>query len=477
MLILVETPAGYTLWKVNNEGALQEPDLCKKYPTPDDARKILSLQSFAPFENSKEALAASSAIAHSELNDELKTFIEENVVSSGIKEKLFVTDSALAHLIQEKLGVNCTAPSGQDVPEIFRLIKNNQEELLPSVDPESFRNIELSVSHGLATQTLKFSPSKVDSMIVHSVNLLEDLDKEINNYGMRVREWYGWHFPELKNITSDNFIYSQIVLNMGFKENAIEISDELRVNLSQYLNVMQIDELCKIAARSTGIELSPEDLSCIQDLCKQVIKLIEFRNQISEYINQRMRAIAPNLSEIVGESIGARLIAHAGSLRQLAKVAGSTIQVFGAEKALFRALKEQKKTPKYGLIYHAQIVSHADQKFRGRISRSLAAKTALMARIDEFSTEDTQQYGSSDREILDNRLRQMEGQKVTFGESRAAIKEVTNPPPIAEPTEQAVQYKVEDDVQTEQPPEEEKTHRKKHRHHHHVNEEAPAQEQ
>ena len=474
MLILVETPLWYSLWKVNDEGVLEKPDLCSKYPTPEDAQKVLSLYQFTPFEDTQEALAATASISKSELHESLEKFLQENVISSGIKEKITVADQTLAHLIEQKLNIKCIAPSGQDVPEIFRLIRMNLEDLLSGVKPEDIRNVELGVSHGLATQTLKFSPSKVDSMIVHSVNLLEELDKEINNYGMRVREWYGWHFPELKNITSDNFIYAQIVLIVGFKENAFPMSEEISTALSEHLTAPQIEEVSKLASRSIGTELSDQDLLCIQHLCQQVIKLIQFRNEISEYINQRMKAIAPNLSEIVGESIGARLIAHAGSLRQLAKAAGSTIQVFGAEKALFRALKEGKKTPKYGLIYHAQLVAHADQKFRGRISRGLAAKAALMARIDEFSNENDDQYGKSDKERLENRLRAMEGQKVAFGASRASIKDVaavqiTNQNDVVD---QVSQYKVEEDFQTgdQGNQEQEKVHRKKHRKHHHVQE-------
>ena len=81
-----------------------------------------------------------------------------------------------------------------------------------------------------------------------------------------------------------------------------------------------------------------------------------------------MAAIAPNLTVLVGELVGARLIAHAGSLLNLAKHPASTVQILGAEKELFRALKTRQDTPKYGLIYHASMVGQAAPKHKGKTS-------------------------------------------------------------------------------------------------------------
>ena len=137
----------------------------------------------------------------------LSDFLTENVVNTGIKEQIQVADTTRVRSI-EKLGINTVSPSGSDVPEIFRLIRDNITNLLPGVTEDTFRKLELGVAHGIATKTLKFSPTKVDSMIVSSVNLLEELDKEVNNYGMRVREWYGWHLPELRSVTAENILFS-----------------------------------------------------------------------------------------------------------------------------------------------------------------------------------------------------------------------------------------------------------------------------
>jgi len=116
-----------------------------------------------------------------------------------------------------------------------------------------------------------------------------------------------------------------------------------------------------------GTEISEEDMLNIGDLCNQVMDMAEYRDQLFEYLKHRMQAIAPNLTVLVGELVGARLIAHAGSLLNLAKHPASTVQILGAEKALFRALKTKHATPKYGLIYHASLIGQASQKNKGKV--------------------------------------------------------------------------------------------------------------
>src|SRR5277367_1929113 len=133
---------------------------------------------------------------------------------------------------------------------------------------------------------------------------------------------------------------------------------------------------------SMGTEISQSDLDNINLLVDQIISLTEYRAQLYNYLCSRMRAIAPNLTTMVGELVGARLIAHAGNLVNLAKQPASTIQILGAEKALFRALKTKHDAPKYGLIFHASLVGQASLKNRGKIARTLAAKSALALRYD-----------------------------------------------------------------------------------------------
>ncbi len=220
---------------------------------------------------------------------------------------------------------------------------------------------------------------KVDVMVIQAVGLLDDLDKELNNYAMRLREWYGWHFPECGKIVADNVTYAKIVKLIGMRTNTKD------TDFDEFVPE-DIAKMIKEAAEiSMGSEISDEDEFNIKELCDQIISLSEYRTSLTEYLKARMMAIAPNLTVMVGELVAARLISHAGSLINLAKQPASTIQIFGAEKALFRALRTKHDTPKYGLIYHASLVGQANPKLKGKISRSLASKCALCVRVDALS--------------------------------------------------------------------------------------------
>lgn len=156
-------------------------------------------------------------------------------------------------------------------------------------------------------------------------------------------------------------------------------------------------ELKEAAVISMGTEVNDLDLMNIKELCDQVLSLSEYRAQLYDYLKSRMNTIAPNLTALVGELVGARLIAHGGSLLNLAKQPGSTVQILGAEKALFRALKTKHSTPKYGLIFHASLIGQAAPKLKGKISRSLAAKAALAIRYDALGEGEDNSIGLESR--------------------------------------------------------------------------------
>merc|ERR1719219_2836623 len=161
-----------------------------------------------------------------------------------------------------------------------------------------------------------------------------------------------------------------------------------------------------------GTEISDIDMFNIRHLCDQVMEIQEYRGQLYEYLKNRMMAIAPNLTILVGELVGARLISHAGSLMNLAKHPASTVQILGAEKALFKALKTKHDTPKYGLIYHAQLVGQASAKLKGKVSRMLAAKAAIATRVDALAEETNTDLGIEHRAKVETRIRQLEGGQV-----------------------------------------------------------------
>lgn len=266
--------------------------------------------------------------------------------------------------------------SDSSTSDLYRAIRNHLPSLIPGLLPQDIATMSLGLSHSLSRHKLKFSPDKVDTMIVQAIALLDDIDKELNTYAMRVKEWYGWHFPEMGRIVNDNLAYSRVILKMGMRSSAAS------ADLAEILPE-EIEAAVKSAAEiSMGTEITTDDLENIQALAEQVVSFTEYRSQLANYLTARMAAIAPNLTALVGDLVGARLIAHAGSLMNLAKSPASTIQILGAEKALFRALKTKHDTPKYGLLYHASLIGQATGKNKGKIARMLATKTSLGIRVD-----------------------------------------------------------------------------------------------
>lgn len=153
-----------------------------------------------------------------------------------------------------------------------------------------------------------------------------------------------------------------------------------------------------------GQELSDLDMENITAFAKRLISLAQYRKSLHGYLVSKMATVAPNLAALIGETVGARLIAHAGSLQNLSKYPASTVQILGAEKALFRALKTKGNTPKYGLIYHSSFIGRAGQRNKGRISRYLANKCSIASRIDNFSETPTKTFGEALRKQVDDRL-------------------------------------------------------------------------
>merc|ERR1711970_914392 len=156
---------------------------------------------------------------------------------------------------------------------------------------------------------------------------------------------------------------------------------------------------------SMGMDISPIDLLNIEMFASRVIGLTDYRKELSAYLGSKMSLVAPNLSTLIGDTVGARLISHAGSLTNLAKCPASTVQILGAEKALFRALKTKGNTPKYGLIFHSSFIGRAGAKNKGRISRYLANKCSIASRIDCFSEESTTIFGTKLKEQVEDRLK------------------------------------------------------------------------
>ncbi|KFY02493.1 hypothetical protein O988_02120 [Pseudogymnoascus sp. VKM F-3808] len=388
LFILTETSAGYALFKAKDKKLLKNENLATEAGTAEGVCSMLKLKTFQKFDSAAMALEEVASLVDGKVTPMLAKLLDS--IKDEKKASLAVADPKLGQAINKLPSVTLTPISDSASNELFRAIRENLPALIPGLLPENISTMSLGLSHSLSRHKLKFSPDKVDTMIVQAIALLDDLDKELNTYAMRVKEWYGWHFPEMARIINDNLAIARIILKMGMRTNAAT------TDLSDILPE-EIEAAVKAAAEvSMGTEITPEDLENIQLLAEQVVGFTEYRQQLSSYLSARMQAIAPNLTELVGELVGARLIAHAGSLMNLAKSPASTIQILGAEKALFRALKTKHDTPKYGLIYHASLVGQATGKNKGKIARMLAAKAAIGLRVDALSDWSAQGEGKGD---------------------------------------------------------------------------------
>lgn len=236
-----------------------------------------------------------------------------------------------------------------------------------------------SVSMELAKFRVKGASEKRDLVVAQGIQTLDDLDRTVNLFMGRLREWYGVYFPELDRLIEKHETYSRLVMNLGDRENyTIENLEKENVPKER----AQI--VAKTAESSMGADIAERDLQQIQELAKNVLSFYELRKNMDNYVDRTMEEMAPNVRAVAGALLGARLIAMAGSLQILAMRPASTIQVIGAEKALFRSLKTGARPPKHGLIFQHTLLHDAKRWQRGKIARVIAGKLAIAARADAF---------------------------------------------------------------------------------------------
>ena len=231
----------------------------------------------------------------------------------------------------------------------------------------------------LSSSRVKEASEKLDLHIIQSINALDELDKIINTVGARMREWYGLHFPELDNLVSSLGVYAEIVSRAGLRENII-------VDILQSIGLQdkKVEVILDAAKRSKGGDMTPENLAIVKRLADVVIAQSDLRRVLADHIEAAMETVAPNVKELLTAAVGARIISKAGSLARLAKLPASTIQILGAEKALFRALKTGARPPKHGLLFQHPLIHSAPKWQRGKIARAVASKVAIAARIDYY---------------------------------------------------------------------------------------------
>uniref|UniRef100_A0ACD5X4Q0 Uncharacterized protein n=1 Tax=Avena sativa TaxID=4498 RepID=A0ACD5X4Q0_AVESA len=406
LYLLFESASGYALFHAYGIDEIGQSVDAVRSSVLDLKRfsKAVKLAGFTPFSSAIDALNQCNAISEGIMTDELRNFLELNLpkVKEGKKAKFSVgvMEPKVGSHITEATGIPCQ--SNEYVQELLRAVRLHFDQFIDQLKPSDLEKAQLGLGHSYSRAKVKFNVNRVDNMVIQAIFLLDTLDKDVNSFSMRVREWYGWHFPELVKIVNDNYLYAKLA---KFVTNKSDLSEKDIPALADLIgDEDKAKEIVEAAKASMGQDLSPVDLINVQQFAQRVMNLSEYRKNLYEYLVTKMNDIAPNLTSLIGEMVGARLISHAGSLSNLSKCPASTLQILGAEKALFRALKTRGNTPKYGLIFHSSFIGRASTKNKGRMARYLANKCSIASRIDCYSDVSSSIFGEKLREQVEERL-------------------------------------------------------------------------
>ncbi len=287
----------------------------------------------------------------------------------------------LAKTVKEELNVNVEA---RNLLGLSEKIRENMGEIGVKVgfikEPSEIMRWIHTVTIELSKLRIKKATEKRDLLIVQAIQALDDLDQTLNLFMGRLREWYGIHFPELSRLIDKHETYARLVYMLGSRENfSVEKLEKEGFPRKKAVQIAQS------AKSSMGAILQDIDVEQIRKISKNILQLFEARSNLIKYVDTLMEEIAPNLRALAGPSLGARLISLAGGLENLAKLPASTVQVLGAEKALFRSLRTGAKPPKHGIIFQHALIYRAKRWLRGKIARALAGKLSIAARTDAFT--------------------------------------------------------------------------------------------
>ena len=343
----------------------------------DDNGEIIA---FEPLPSSiEEAAERILKMERGELIDEIKKLCNK-LISYG-KKNLIVEDELIAKSLRKIFNVQISVKQAN---AIARQLRSKLDDIIIKLgirnSKEEAKDFIYSLSMIITKRKLREAAEKRDLLVAQAVNAIDDLNKSINLLVSRLREWYGIHFPELNDLIRDHEVFVRLVSSLGLKSN---FTEEALKKLG--LPEKRVKRLSKAAKESIGADIAKFDVDPMVGLSSIVEKMYQLREHIEKYIDQTMNEVAPNIKGLVGPLIGARLIALAGGLEELAKLPASTIQVLGAEKALFRALRTGAKPPKHGVIFQCPEIHRAPRWQRGKIARALAGKLTIAARVDAFS--------------------------------------------------------------------------------------------
>jgi len=294
-----------------------------------------------------------------------------------LQRGISVSDESLMTLLK-KSSIDAQMMEESELEEI----QSTKPQII--VDSGFAKNISEALSKlrefamGLSSSKVTEVSESPDLHIIQAINSLDEIDKIANGLSSRLREWYGLHFPELDNIIDSINGYSQIVL-AGKRESLTK-----KVYEEAGFPDSKADMIALLASKSRGGDISDINLAIVQSIAKQILDFHDLRKKLEAHVELEMQTVAPNLSAILGAAVGARILGKAGSLKKLASMPASTIQIIGAEKALFRSLKTGAQPPKHGLLFQHAMVHAAPRWQRGKIARAIAAKAVIAARVDVY---------------------------------------------------------------------------------------------
>lgn len=357
----------------------------------DEDLKIIDSETFP--KDSRKTAEKLQAIKEGRLTDEHIELLE-NLMEEGHDE--FVLESSkLASALKNRFK---EANFDVEIPnKANKELRKSLRKIAKDLGFENFDKTLQNVNMLLTREELKKEASERDKIIIQAINSIDEIDETVNSLYSRIREWYGIHFPELERHISDYNEYFELILKLGERENFTK-ENITEIGISE----KKAENIQRDAGDSIGADLDEMDIEAIQDNVEKILDLEKVREKTSDYLDSLMRQIAPNMRTIVGSLIGARLISLAGGLEELAKMPSSTIQVLGAEKALFRSLDKGTKPPKHGVIFQYPEIRGSPKSIRGKIARALAGKLTIAARVDAMSGR---YIGERLEEELDKKIR------------------------------------------------------------------------
>lgn len=334
-----------------------------------------------------EAVRKIAQLEKNECPQEFKDLIEE----LGISEIKTDSESIVSILRKEfpELKISLVE-GGAELAKVRESIHGFLADLFGVY--EEYVKFANAVAVEVTKEKLREVGEQPDKMIIQAITMIEELTETINAFIAHLREWYGIIFPELGKIIADHEKFARIAYEIGNPHRLLEgPEDEREAYIEKLRDIVKdkkkVDKILEALRTSVLVGITDEDEHQIRSVAKLILDMYNLRENLQKYLRELMEDTCPNITKLVGPTIGAKLMRKAGGLRQLALKPASTIQVLGAEKALFRALRGRGTPPKHGIIFVHPLIFKAPWWQRGKIARTLAAKLAIAARVDYFSKE------------------------------------------------------------------------------------------